>query len=58
MTYDEIMQSITYGLTGDFETDQIYLKEQMEKYKDHELGKEIIRACARIMYQIIPDDKK
>ena len=29
MTYDEIMQSITYGLTGDFETDQIYLKEQM-----------------------------
>ena len=58
MTYDEIMQSITYGLTGDFETDQIYLKEQMEKYKNHELGKEIIRACARIMYQIIPDDKK
>ena len=58
MTYDEIMKSITKGLTGDFETDCEYLEEQREKYKNHELGKEIIRACGRILYDILPEDKK
>ena len=28
MTYDEIMKSITHGLTGDFETDKDYLEER------------------------------
>lgn len=58
MTYDEIMKSITQGLTGDFETDKDYLEEQIEKYKNHELGKEIIRACSRILYRILPEDMK
>lgn len=58
MTYDEIMREITAGLTGDAEKDTTYLKEQMEKYKDHELATEIIRACGRIFYELIPDDKK
>lgn len=31
---------------------------KMEKYKEHELGKEIIRACGRILYEILPEDKK
>ena len=58
MTYDEIMREITKGLTGDISNDMPYLKEQMEKYKDHELAKEILRACGRLMYDLIPDDKK
>lgn len=58
MCYDEIMKNITRGLSGNFKTDREYLQEQMEKYKDHELGKEIIRACGRILYEILPEDKK
>ena len=52
------MREITKGLSGDSETDIAYLKEQMKAYKDHEMGKEIIRACARLMYDLMPDDKK
>lgn len=58
MTYDEIMRKITAGLTGDEEKDRAYLKEQMEKYKDHELSTEIVRACGRLFYDLIPEDKK
>jgi len=38
MTYDEIMRKITGGLTGDADKDRVYLKAQMEKYKEHELA--------------------
>ena len=58
MTYDEIMREITKGLTGDISDDMPYLKEQMEKYKDHELATEILRACGRLMFELIPQDKK
>ena len=58
MTYDGIMRNITAGLTGDADKDGIYLNEQMEKYKEHEFATEIIRACGRIFYELIPDDKK
>lgn len=30
----------------------------MVKYKSHELNKEITRACGRLIYELIPDDKK
>lgn len=56
--FDSIMHKITGGLSGDSATDIAYLKGQMEEYKNHELGKEIIRACARLMYDLIPEDKK
>jgi hypothetical protein len=58
MTYDEIMRKITQGLTGDASADMKYLKEQMESYKDHEMSQEILRACGRLMYDLIPEDKK
>lgn len=58
MTYDEIMKQIRDGLTGDSKIDMQYLQEQCEIYKDHELSQEIIRACGRIMYDIIPEDSK
>ena len=56
--FDSIMHKITRGLSGDSMTDNAYLKEQVEEYKDHELGKEIVRVCARFMYELFPDDKK
>ena len=56
--YEEIMKEITKGLSNDAEKDMKYLEEQMEAYKDHEYGKEIVRACGRMMYELIPEDKK
>lgn len=56
--FDSIMNSITAGLTGDAEKDAPYLMEQMEKYKGHEMAQEILRACGRLIYQCIPEDKK
>ena len=58
MDFDKIMHEITSGLTGNGEKDMKYLMEQMEKYKDHEMGKEIIRACGRLVYQCVPEEKK
>lgn len=56
--FDSIMREITSGMSGDAKTDIAYLQDQMEKYKEHEMGKEIIRACGRLMYELIPDDNK
>ena len=56
--YDSIMKEITAGLTGNPSKDVPYLQAKCDEYKDHELGKEIIRACGRLMYDMIPDDKK
>lgn len=58
MNFDQIMSKITSDLTGDRSQDIDYLKAQMEKYEGHEMGKEICRACARIMVEILPADKK
>lgn len=58
MDFDQIMQEIVNGLSGDFQTDASYLKARMDEYKDHEYGKEIIRACGRLMYEIMPEDMK
>jgi len=57
-TFDEIMESITSGITGEWEHDRGYLKEQMEAKKDHPLSKEILRACGRLMYELIPEEKR
>ncbi len=56
--FESIMKEITRGLTGNFEQDISYLNEQMEKYKGHEYEKEILRACGRLIYEIMPEDKK
>ena len=56
--FDRIMYDITAGLTGDPKIDIPYLTEQCEVYKNHEMGKEIVRACGRLIYEIIPDDTK
>jgi tetratricopeptide (TPR) repeat protein len=58
MTLEEILQSIKDGCTGDSEKDQIYLKEQMEKYKDHEYKDEIVRECGRLLYDCLDDKQK
>ena len=58
MNFEKIMQNITSGLTGDCEKDIQYLMEQCEKYKDHEMGQEIVRACGRLIFKCVPEDRK
>lgn len=58
MSFDEIMKEITSGLTGDNEKDIKYLDEQCEKYKNHKYSIEIIRACGRMIFDLISEDKK
>ncbi len=58
MRLEDILQSIKDGLTGDQEKDQSYLKEQMKIYKDHEYKEEIIRECARLLYDVLDDQQK
>lgn len=58
MGYDEIMKSIKSGLTGDDKEDIKYLQSKMEEYKTHELGQEIIKACARLLFELLPEDAK
>ena len=57
MDFDAIMTEITSGLTGDPEKDIKYLMEQFEKYKDHEMNTEILRAVGRLIAQRIPEEK-
>lgn len=56
--FDSIMREITSRLTGDPNKDIPYLDEKCKEYKDHEYGKEIVRACGRLMYEVVPDEKK
>lgn len=56
--FDSIMKEITGGLTGDVEYDIKYLNVQGDKYKNHELATEILRACGRMMYDMMPDESK
>ena len=58
MTFDQIMNEITSGLTGNSEDDIKYLIDQLEKYKTSEYAEEILRAVGRMIYKLMPDDKK
>ncbi len=57
MDFDSIMTEIMMGLTDDPEKDIKYLLEQSEKYKGHEMNKEILRAIGRLIAQRIPQEK-
>jgi hypothetical protein len=57
-TFDSIVLEITSGLSGDAEADLAYLREQAERHKHHEMGTEIVRACGRLAYDLLPDEQK
>ncbi len=56
--FDVVMRNIAAGLTDDPQENFRYLMEQCQKYKDHEFGSEIIRACGRMLYESAPEEKK
>ncbi len=58
MSFDQIMDEITSGLTGDRDHDIPFLREQAEKHKDHEMAQEILRACGRLLFKYLTDEQK
>lgn len=58
MSFQNIMEEIASGLTGDSEKDIAYLKEQQEKYRDHEMSPQISKAIGRLMYRAMPEDRR
>ena len=56
--FETIMTEITGGLTGYSEKDARYLMDQMEKYKTHEMAKEILRACGRLFYNCTTEEQR
>jgi tetratricopeptide (TPR) repeat protein len=58
MTFNSIIKNITSGLTGNPDNDMQYLMDQGEKYKSSKYSKEISRTIGRLIYDIIPEDKR
>lgn len=56
MNSKEILDDISKHLTGDPEKDGPFLKEQSEKYKEHEENEAINRGLAKMLYEIVSDD--
>lgn len=57
-TFDEIMSEIKSNLTGDSDLDIKYLMETAESFKDSEFAQEVARECGRIVYSLLPDEKR
>ena len=53
MDFKKIIEQIMEGMSGDNEKDIVYLKEQMDKYAQHENSLEILRAIGRKIYDIL-----
>ena len=58
MPFDQIMESIQAGLTGDSRKDIRYLQDQIAFHRNHENGLEIARACGRLIYERLPEELK
>lgn len=58
MSFQDTVNAIFKGLTGDQKADIQYLKEQMDLHKDDEHSTEIIRALSRKIFDLLPDDAK
>ena len=58
MGFQDKINEIFKGLTGDNKADIQYLKEQMDQHKDDENSTEIIRALSRKIFDLLPDDAK
>lgn len=56
--YHITVRAIMQQLTDDNDHNIEWLWKAMDRYKDHPRGSEIIKACARKLYDILPDDQK
>lgn len=52
MSFDAIMKQIQSGLTGNNKEDIVYLRKQIQEYKDHPLQEAIQREIGKMIYEI------
>ncbi len=57
-SFEQIMHDISSKLTGDSDQDVKYLMSIGKQYKDHRYSKEILRAIGRMLYDVMPENKK
>lgn len=58
MDYQEVIQDISRGLSGDSKLDIPYLMRIGQQYKDHPQSEEILREIGRMIYAIVPKEDK
>ena len=58
MDYEEIIEQIKSGLTGDIHADLVYLEQQAAHYKTHEDGLRIAEEISNTAYSILPEDRR
>ena len=56
--YEEIMNDIRAGLTGEADQDIKYLQQKIAEYEEHEDRDLIAGACGRMIYELLPEDIK
>ena len=58
MSFEEIIEKIKSGLTGEAETDVKYLQEKIAEYEGHEERDRIAGACGQMIYELLPEEFK
>ena len=58
LDYHITVRVIMQQLTEDNEKNIAWLSKAMDRYKDHPRGREIIKACARKLYELLPEDQR
>ena len=58
MSVDDIMKSITAGLTGDAQKDIQFLRDQIAFRSRQENGREIEQECNRLIFSMLPTETK
>lgn len=58
MSFEEIMEEIKLGLTGEVEKDVIYIMQKNKEYKKSAFAEEIGRETGKMIYNILPDEEK
>ena len=58
MDYQITVRVIMQQLTDDTQKNIEWLRAAMERYKDHPRGSEIIKACARKLYDLLPENQR
>lgn len=58
MSFDEIMNKIKAGLTGETEKDVIYIMQKTAEYKKSPFSDEISRETGKMIYNMLPEKEK
>ena len=58
MEFEQIMNKIKLGLTGELEKDVIYIMEQTAEYKQSPFAEKISRETGKMIYDMLSDEEK